>query len=242
MDNLKQKNIENLTSLWKLVGDSFGQHIQHKAFSYCQIAGSEWPNRIWLNEEVNEEIVKTITRIIKSTPTPLFVSYWSDFENNLHPVFEQLGFSKKSEQFGMSLNLDQAFEQLNRLNLERVTGLEQASRWAALYPLSFGYSISSEIVDKTQRDVQYYLIYSNKEVIGTVIVHETEDLIGIHGLGIIPAFRKQGFAEEVMTIVLNKAIAGNKKFATLQSSPMGKNIYKKMGFTEDFLMTNYQLK
>jgi hypothetical protein len=242
MNHLKQKNIDNLTSLWKLAGNSIGEYIQHKDFSTCQIQHSQWPNRIWFNVDVNEEILMTVAEAVKNSPVPLSVSDWSDFDNSHLPLFEQFGFSKKSEQIGMSLKLDQAFEQFNRLDLKRVAGSDQASMWAELYPLCFGYKISFETIDRTQTDIQYYLIYRNKEAIGTAIVHETEDLVGIHGVGIIPECRKQGFAEETMAILLNKVIARNKKFATLQASAMGKNIYRKMGFTEDFIMTNYQLK
>jgi len=242
MSKITQKNIDNLTALWKTVGNSFQQHYPGKAFSYNEIPNSEWPNRIWFNEDLKEETLATIVELMKSASVPLTLSYWSDFEHSLDPLFEQSGLSKKSEQIGMSLKLGQQFDQSNRLNLKRVTETNQANIWAELYPQSFGYKISAETINRTQAEIQYYLVYKDHQATGTVIVHETETLIGIHGLGIVPEFRKQGLAEEVMAYLLNNAIASNKKTATLQSSAMGKNIYKKMGFTEDFLMTNYQLK
>ncbi|TWF31835.1 acetyltransferase (GNAT) family protein [Chitinophaga polysaccharea] len=237
-----EKNIHNLTSLWTLAGNAAGQYFQQNDFSYCLVPGSEWPNRIWLNNHADAATIRTVADVIKNTPVPLTVSYWNHTQQDLHPVFEQLGFSVKSEQTGMSLKLDKAFEQLNRLNLVRITTPEQAAAWEALYPLSFGYRITADILNKTSEDVQYYLVYHQQEAMGTAIVHETGNLMGIHGVGIVPAYRKQGFAEEVMAILLNSALAQQKEMATLQSSAMGKNIYLKLGFAADFKMTNYQLK
>ncbi|NLR56882.1 GNAT family N-acetyltransferase [Chitinophaga polysaccharea] len=237
-----EKNIHNLTSLWTLAGNAAGQYFQQAGFNYCLVPGSEWPNRIWLNNPADTDTIRTIADVIKNAPVPLTVSYWGHTQQNLHPVFEQLGFSIKSEQTGMSLKLEKAYEQLNRLNLVRVTTPEQAAAWDALYPLSFGYRIAADILNKTREEVQYYLVYHQQEAMGTAIVHETGNLVGIHGVGIVPAYRKQGFAEEVMAMLLNSALAQQKEMATLQSSAMGKNIYLKLGFAEDFKMTNYQLK
>lgn len=242
MNNLKQKNIDNLISLWKTVGSSYQRYTTNKSFSYCQIPNSEWPNRIWFNKEVDEDTLEKVAGIIKSSPIPLSVSSWSNFDNKLHSVFGQFGFSEKSQQIGMSLKLTHKFEQPNRLELKRVTEPNHAKIWAELYPQSFGYGITEEIVNRTKDKIQFYLIYKEQQAIGTAITHDTGGVIGIHGMGIVPLFRKQGFAREAMTYLLNKAITENKKLATLQSSAMGKSIYKNMGFTEDFLMTTYELK
>ncbi len=86
------------------------------------------------------------------------VSYWNDFENELYPVFEQIGFIKKSEQIGMSLNFQQKFNHSNRIILEKVTAETQATIWAELFSQSFGYKISAKILIKTCHLITYYLI------------------------------------------------------------------------------------
>jgi GNAT superfamily N-acetyltransferase len=241
VNNLNQKNIKNLISLWETIGQSFQSHFKESLFHYVWLDDTDWPNRIWFIEKVTKDTLNTAIEIIQNISVPLTVSYWSGFKNELHPVFETFGFVKKSEQIGMSLALQKKFEKANRLNIKRITEGNQALAWGALYPQSFGYRISAEILMHTKDIIPYYLICLGDKPIGTAIIHQTEDVIGIHGISIIPEYRRQGFAEEAMAYFLNKAIDDRISFATLQSSALGKKIYLKMGFTEDFLMTNYLL-
>lgn len=251
MTTNQKHNINNLISLWKTVAQAFQNYIEQKSFSYCSIPDSEWPNRIWLNEtikqvldtdeNIKEKVFQTIVEVIKDSKIPLSLSYWSDFENTQHAIIEKMGLVKKSEQIGMSLVFDQKFESIKRISLKRIDNENEAMLWSDIYPQSFGYKISSEILMRTKQPISYYLVYLGQKPIGTAITYETGSVIGIHGLGIIPEFRKQGFAEEVMVLLINGAIDKKIKSATLQSSKLGKNIYLKMGFKEDFLMTNYVL-
>ncbi|WP_192348358.1 GNAT family N-acetyltransferase [Algoriphagus sp. Y33] len=241
MNTVKEKNINNLISLWETIGNSFQKQFSQNTISHCQVTGSEWPNRVWFTSEVTEETLETAIEIVWSSSIPLTLSHWSDFENELHPIFEQFRFGTKSEQIGMSLKLQDKHNHSNRVTLEKVMEESQVTDWSALYPRSFGYKISAEILNKTSHLIPYYLVRFNDQIIGTVIAYKTENVLGVHGLGIIPEFRKQGLAEEVMAHLINNAIDDHVEFVTLQSSAMGKNIYQKMGFSEDFLMTNYRL-
>ncbi|WP_448636528.1 GNAT family N-acetyltransferase [Pedobacter panaciterrae] len=137
------------------------------------------------------------------------------------------------------MHLDQKFNQEQRLTFEQVYQPEQAKTWTDLYPESFKYNINPEILIKTCNQITYYTIYLDKTPIGTVLTMQTENAIGIHGLGIIPQMRKRGFAEETMAYILNKAIDNQLTYAYLQASELGKNIYLNMGFTVDFTMRNY---
>lgn len=150
-------------------------------------------------------------------------------------------FLQKSEQTGMSLQLDKLFELSDVLTYKRVSTVADAHLWSAIYPQCFGYIISEEILVKTKHDIAYYLFYANDEIVGTAIYFPSELVLGIHGVGIVPAMRKKGFAEEIMRILLNKAIEDGFAYATLQASPLGKGIYKRLGFTEDFTIKNYGL-
>lgn len=232
------ENIHNLTSLWKSVGKISGKFIQGRGFSYSIIPRSDWPNRIWLPEKANESSLLAISEVMKHSSTPLILSHWT-YPNDSLPELGQYAFIKKSEQIGMSLLLEQEFSHQNRIRLERVISREQALIWEVLYPQSFGYRISLDSQLMDQEQISFFIIYLAIQPVGTVFTLATDHNIGIHGLGIIPGFRKQGFAEEVMAHILNKASRDGKQKALLQSSAMGKNIYLKLGFSEDFVMTNY---
>lgn len=241
MKNITKKNIDNLTSLWKKVSIPFQGFFPDDEFDYCQIQNSDWPNKLWFKQKVNEQSLNKAIETINSSSVNLSFSYWDDFNRPINQLIEKSGFTKKSEQIGMSLKLNQKFQEQNRLSFQIVTEQVQAKIWADLYPQSFGYRISDEILIKTHKEIQYYLTYLDKRPIGTAIAFQTENIVGIHGVGIIPEMRKRGFAEEIMYFILNRAFDEKIEYATLQSSAMGKGLYDKLGFTEHFIIKNYLL-
>ncbi|MEJ2902480.1 GNAT family N-acetyltransferase [Pedobacter panaciterrae] len=232
-------NIKNLITLWEKASSPFNGFFTDEQLSYVRIPNSDWPNRLWLKQQLDESALKEILEIINSSPISLSFSYWDDTESTRYKLIEYSGFEQKSAQIGMSMHLDQKFNQEQRLTFEQVYQPEQAKTWTDLYPESFKYNINPEILIKTCNQITYYTIYLDKTPIGTVLTMQTENAIGIHGLGIIPQMRKRGFAEETMAYILNKAIDNQLTYAYLQASELGKNIYLNMGFTVDFTMRNY---
>ncbi len=68
-----------------------------------------------------------------------------------------------------------------------------------------------------------------------------QTIIGIHSMGIIPEMRGKGFAEQMMRTILNQAVEQGFERATLQASSMGKGLYLKLDFEQQFAMSNYGL-
>lgn len=233
-----EKNIQNLCSLWETVGRAFDGFQESSKHCTSLVPASDWPNRIWFSQEPGLTDLTAVRQQMRDTA--LSISYWPQ-QPNSNTLFEQLGFEQKSIQIGMSLPLERPYEEQGRLTLLLVRNVSDAERWAKVYPLCFGYSIAAKILTKTKPQIDYYLVSYQGEDIGTVIAYYTADSIGIHGLGVIPSMRKQGFAEEIMQQLLQKAHAKKMRIATLQASEMGKGIYLKMGFSEDFIITNYRL-
>jgi hypothetical protein len=235
-------NIKNLIALWEKASSPFDGVFTEKKINYVHIPNSDWPNRVWLKQQLDEPALKEILEIMTSSPITLSFSYWDDIESIRCKLIEQYGFEQKSAQIGMSMRLGQKFKEEQRLTFEQVNEPGQAKTWTDLYPQSFKYHISPEILIKTCNQITYYTIYLDKTPIGTVLTMQTENAIGIHGLGIIPQMRKRGFAEETMAYLLNKAIDNQSAYAYLQASELGENIYLNMGFTIDFTMRNYVTK
>lgn len=242
------ENIQNLTSLWKAVGTLAGAYNEYGNFRISRVPESQWPNRIWLEDAVNKKLsisnepLNDVKQLIEQSEQPLAVSYWEAPADGQMHLFDRSGLSLAFEQIGMSMPLTEKFDHHNRIALKKVTTARDASIWEDLYPQSFGYVISADTVTLTMAQVDYYLIYLDDTAIGTVIVFERGTTVGFHGMGIIPPYRKQGFAEEAMCCLLNRMIDRGKTLATLQASAMGKNTYKKIGFSEDFPMLTYVLK
>tara|TARA_R110000764_G_scaffold26964_3_gene64144 strand:+ start:167 stop:889 length:723 start_codon:yes stop_codon:yes gene_type:complete len=239
--NNYEPNINNLTALWKVVSSFFPNNFNDQYLECAYIEDSQWPNRIWAKK-------------------PLSISHFEETKENLGGIYKKLTFSHfyvakenssfnnnqnfkpKSVQYGMSLSLNDKFKTLRNLEFKIVENENEAQTWSDSFYKAFCYDISLETIIKTKEKIPFYLVYFEKELIGTVILFVTNQAAGIHSLGIIPQKRKQGFATEIMYHILNKSIDQNLSLATLQASEMAKEMYLKMGFSIDFLMENYQLK
>lgn len=234
-------NIENLTSLWKTASTPFGSYYKNQAFDYCLINNSDWPNRLWFKQEVNKIIVEKAIEKLSGIESAMTVPYLHTYDHKLLQYLETAGFKKKFEQTGMCLKLDKPFKLQQNLVIQLVSNAADAKVWAELYPKAFKYKISQETVMNTFKNIDYYLAYWENEPVGTAILIQTNKVSGVHGVGIVPAMRRLGFAEQIMKQLINMSIETNSKYVTLQASEMGKNIYLKLGFEEQFVIKNYVL-
>lgn len=241
MTNIKS-NIINLTSLWKNATIPFNTYNEDEYIGYCCIPNSHWPNKIWLKKDHNVDVLNEIKLLLKSELTNLTFSYFdiSADENKL--IFEYHGFEEASVQYGMSLNLNEKFNQLKKLEFKLVTDVELSKKWSQSFQKAFGYHVSVDTINKTYHHINYYLIFDQEQIVGTVINHKTLSTIGIHSLGILPTMRGNGYATEIMYHLLNKGLEEGYNLATLQASKMAKSMYEKIGFTTEYIMRNYKLK
>ncbi|WP_420402060.1 GNAT family N-acetyltransferase [Flagellimonas sp.] len=233
-------NIQNLTGLWKLAGEQFQGYKQEGQISRSFIPESEWPNKIWTEAPLTENLIALLKDTLEQHPELTFSYFNPDATNN--PLLTQHNFELQFNQTGMSMPLKSKFSTQKKLDFKRVETAVQAALWSTAFMSAFGYDFGARTLEKTLDKVPYYLVYHNKELVGTIIVYKTGKIAGVHALGIIPEKRKQGYATEIMYNILNKAIEDGSERATLQASDMAKNMYLKMGFTVDFLMQNYKLK
>lgn len=241
MNNIKS-NIENLTSLWQTISEPFNSYFSDMNFDYSLIKNSEWPNRLWFNQDINKDIVKLAKEKVLTTSTNLTIPYWDIYDSNSFEILQQNGFNLKFEQIGMALKTSETFDQLNTLNLKKVSTEKEAQLWSTLFSKSFGYSINPILLKNPNRSTNFYIAYDKDEAVGTGILHTTNKVSGIHSLGILPEQRRKGYAEQIMKLLINKSIEMNSDYITLQSSNMGKGLYLKLGFEEQFVIKNYALQ
>lgn len=239
MDTI-QHNINNLASLWTVVGKAFQSYHQNGNVHYCLVDGSEWPNRMWYKGPIIETDVPIIKQISKENNALSLCHLDTKDEEQLLP--ERIGFQSKSVQFGMNLPLKQPFEVSKSLQFHNVNNEESARLWSNAFQQSFRYTISPQTIVRTLQEIPYSLVYHNNDLVGTVILYQTGQVAGIHSLGVIPEMRRKGYAREIMHYVLSQAIKNGAELTVLQASKMAKPLYEKMGFSLDFMMRNYRLK
>jgi len=238
MEDINKLNIANLTSLWSKVGQMVGHYTNENGYELSFVKNSEWPNKIWINQPLTQELLTALSQQMASCEQTLVFPHWDIYANDGTAIALE-GFTQKSFQTGMSLQLNKSFTSSNSLTFKRVYNTSEAKLWAEVYPKCFGYVISEEILTHTMDEIEYNLFYCNDKLVGTAIYHPDESVAGIHGVGIVPEMRRRGFAEEIMYMLLNRAIASGIPYATLQASELGKGIYKRLGFSEDFIIKNY---
>jgi N-acetylglutamate synthase-like GNAT family acetyltransferase len=238
--NLIKDNIDNLTTLWKTVATPLLSYHQSDFLEFSQIRNSGWPNRLWFRKDISEENLPQILETIEKNPG-LVVPYWDVFGSNSNEIFEKNGFSIRNKLAGMTLKLGEKFPLQNNLSFKRVLNEEDAEIWSDIYPLSFNYVISKETLVHNYENAKFYLVYFEGKPIGTLTLFQTQKIMGIHGVGVIPEMRKKGYAEEIMKFAINSAIDADCEYAQLQASDLGKGIYARLGFEDLFTITNYQL-
>lgn len=239
--NLVKDNIDNLTTLWRTVATPLLSNHKNDPFEFSQIKNSGWPNRLWFREDITEENLPQILDIVEKNPG-LIIPYWDIFGSNSNEILEKNGFNIRIQLAAMALKLDKKLPLENRLNFKRVLNEEDAQIWSDIYPLSFSYVISKETLVHNYDNVKFYLFHLDEKPIGTLTLFQTENIMGIHGVGVIPEMRKKGFAEEIMKFAINEAVDSGAEYAHLQASALGKGIYTKLGFEDLFMITNYFLK
>lgn len=239
--NISEANIANLTSLWKKVSAPFGGCYVYSDFEYCVVQNSEWPNKMWATKNITEPILDEMILRIKELPVVLTVPYWNIFDSDNHKLFETTGFELKLEQVGMSIELDSIYDYTSSLKVQRVQNENDAKVWEEIYPLSFGYKMSKEVVLNSCSEIEFYLFYLDDKPVGTSILYKTDNIVGIHGVGVVPDARRKGLANEILYFLLNRSFQQGVRNVVLQASPMGKGLYDKLGFKEDFRMKNYTL-
>lgn len=236
---MKQANIDNLVSLWLTAAQAFSGYNRSGNLHIISIANSEWPNRIWCNPD-DAIHAEEVQKLMQEHNGKLTFSHWIPVDRDEYLESEKLGLQLKSLQIGMSLSLsDYQEEQIApTVSLNPVNTLEEAQRWSEVFKNCFNYLIPEKVISAIRDKANFYLITKNADTVGCVATYIKDGQIGIHCLGTLGTYRKQGIGENVMHQVLADAKNKNITTAHLQSSMMGLGIYTKLGFKQLFKMCN----
>lgn len=236
--NLIKANTNNLTALWKAGGQLAGQYI--KEAGYClSVAGSgEWPNKLWFNNAISMQTLHDIQ--LKWNLNGVSLPIWGNDLAKQERMLKASGFEEKLTQVAMSMDLTHAPEHIDRVVIQKVTSKQMAETWSKLFQESFGYEISAETVTKSIGSIEYFIGKHDGVPVGTAVLFvDRHGIAGIHSMGVIPTQRRKGYAEELLIHMMNIARMKGANNATLQASEMGKGLYLKTGFKEDFIIKTF---
>lgn len=236
--DIKQLNINNLTSLWIRAGLAAGDFTNHKDYAISRVEGGEWPNKIWFHRKPKIDLLKEVLENVDLRGLSLAI--WSEDSSLVDKLLNSSGYSVRSSLSGMHLKLDGTYHTEGKLTVQRVSTPEHAIAWSKVFYNCFGYRIDNLTVELTMDAARYFLGFSYGKPVGTAVLYlDSQGTAGIHSMGVLPEQRRRGFAEELLLHLLHEARTEGAIYATLQASDLGKGIYQKLGFIEDFQMKNY---
>jgi len=89
-----------------------------------------------------------------------------------------------------------------------------------------------------------YIAEVNNEVVGKVHLEINDEVGGIYGLGVLPEYRSNGYARQILSISINKLKEKGTREIMLQVSVTNRNalnLYKSCGFEETSTMDYYKI-
>lgn len=236
-----EQNIQNLTTLWRTAGDKQYSSFSHPYFEYSIVKNSQWPNRLWLKEEISDELIPQIKKQLDTLPEKVIIPIWRFDSTKFNCDFAKHNFQLLFQQIGMSLEPKQKIKSNGFIDLKMVSNRVEAELWSETFSKSFGYKIKSSTLLSTCHEMNYFIAYKEGCSVGSVLTLKTGKTWGIHAMGVTPEYRRQGIAFQIMAKVINSAIDHNIGLLTLQASDMAKELYQQLGFEEQFVIKNYAL-
>ncbi|MEL6535668.1 MAG: GNAT family N-acetyltransferase [Bacteroidota bacterium] len=242
MNSTIERNLYNLTSLWQTVGEAYNSYFSLPNIEYSIVKNSQWPNRLWFRQEANNVLIHQAKHQLETISEKLIVPVWDLGNLKIDAMLDTLNFQLLFQQIGMSLEPKEIIETSDILDLKQVSNAVEADLWSEAFRQSFGYEISPNTLLRTHKNINYVGVYKENDLVGTVLTFETNGTLGIHAMGVIPQYRKQGIAHEIMGKIINSAMEHHIDLLTLQASDMGKGLYIRLGFEEQFVIRNYALQ
>lgn len=256
VDTLEIVNIDNLTSLWKLMGVKScpSQNSSNQIF-----LTKAWPHRCWL--ESRERATQSETTVgeefILGLPTHAIVPIWDYPYKNSSGLEQSLinrGLIVSFTQTAMYLDTQKTLETLSdyspNITISRLTAdmNSDIQVWVATASEAFGYVIDSLVIQSIAEDPNIFLLLAkiNDEAVATAMLYRSGDglkvneiVFGVHQMGVPSRHSGQGIAGAVMNYVIGYCRQLGGRYLTLQASVAGEGLYRRIGFVSQFGIRNY---
>jgi ribosomal protein S18 acetylase RimI-like enzyme len=157
---------------------------------------------------------------------------------------EAYGWMLEDEAPGMAIDLETLAGSLSSpasLTIERVQDEETLRTWLRIMTVSSdipeeGLSLLLELVSKhgfrSGPSVHFYLGILDDKPVATSMLYLGGGVAGIYNVATLPGARRQRIGGALTTAPLLQARALGYRTGTLQSTPMGLNLYHRLGFRE----------
>lgn len=243
---LLEKNLNNLTTLWKKLGAQQPEFaLDNTDIFQCP----SWPNRHWLDAFSENHRADFFAENFENLPPRLMVPVWginTQHDKKIEAQLRAQGFEPVLLQTGMYLDLatDDVASECD-LELKKVETPAEVTEWTSLASAAFGYAIDEAVTAQLpgQADIDLLLVHEKsnpQQAIATALLFATGDTIGVHMVGVAPHGRGKGIAMQLMQFIIGQTKQQGYAYMTLQASPAGEGIYRKLGFQQQFVMRSFK--
>ncbi|GGD54920.1 GNAT family N-acetyltransferase [Lacimicrobium alkaliphilum] len=232
-NQLKQANIDNLSALWQTLGshsskDSRGNRV------HCS---ASWPHRCW-----SDFPVRLFPGAFLAPQSIVPVWQVGEQSREQEQALEEQGFTVAFEQQAMVLELNPPAECQTDNDITIINSEADIIVWTSIASAAFGYIIDPDVILRGNQapNLQLMLGYAQQRPAVTALLYQTDDIVGVHQLGVTPEFRGKGLASKMMAALLGSDMVRRSKWMVLQASAAGEPMYRKLGFRPQFRIRNYQ--
>ncbi|NTS78823.1 GNAT family N-acetyltransferase [Catenovulum sp. SM1970] len=227
-------NINNMNVYWQALGakSEGGYFINHT-----------WPNKIWsanLSLDLNEQ-----SKLLNAGQSLMTVDVISEDELATSPVVlkGQLVMMDLDLTTGSNATPSQTDLSKQGRAIVQVEDQAQADLWTEACSKAFNYQIDKDAIRQFIQDENSFVLALtiDGEIAATAIGYLTGDTLGIHQVGTVPDFRKQGAAAQLMHYLLEIAVEKSCTTVSLQASKAGFHLYQKLGFNQVGTLTSLKL-
>lgn len=234
-------NIGNLTRLWKKMGAQVTA-VQPSGSLNTSIS---WPYRVWLDGITEKNNALEIVNHFSDIPPHAIVPVWHATDDAIagQRIFSEHGFELRLSQTAMFLDLkDYQPTTCPAIQIEQVQSPKETEVWTNIASEAFGYVIDVNVIRRIAGDpeIRLLLVYDNDEPAATALLFKTENILGVHLVGVPEKHRGKGLAYALMQRVIEHGYLWGARYITLQASSAGIGIYKKLGFKQQFFINSYQ--
>jgi len=259
--HIDEANLQNLTQLWH----KYGSKPVNVARLPLLQTNTHWPHRCWIDwraqqNEGLEHLQGLITDNMweESLPKSTFFSLWPRMsvsnhmhaskyaQHNIEKILIDKHWHCAFEQTAMYLALHHETKYLSQarsgFKVKPVATLNDIKQWVDISSKAFDYSIDLSVIQPlvNDTDIQLLIGWEKDQAIACGLLYKTDDIIGVHQIGVKPASQGKGFAKSFMLDLIAVCEQWQGKFVVLQASQAGKPLYDSLGFKSQFLIKNFQ--
>lgn len=260
--HIHRANLTNLTGLWKKYG---AQKINNDTRPLI-FSNTHWPNRYWFEwDNISEEdlqqtlqssskIKNLFDHISDSTIVPVWPMINPSEKFELTNLYDQLieylliqkNWICSFEQTAMYLELNKETIKPPLINtdfkVQEVNTSEDIMEWVSIGSEAFTYTIDTFVIEQliNNKNIQILLGIQNGQAVACGLLYKSDDVTGVHQLGVKQDFQGKGIARRFMQEIISICTLWKSKYIVLQASPAGKPLYVSLGFRTQFSIKNFQ--